>query len=297
MDIDGLVDGFLMHLSTERRLSRHTVDAYGSDLRRFARFLLGAGIGVGEFDRPRCLEFLTSVREEGLSARSAARHVSSLRSFFRYLVREGVLADNLLADVRGPKLGRPLPKYLTVTEVGQLLDAPDRATPEGLRDRAMLDLMYASGLRASEVVTLRLENVDMNAGFVRVLGKRGKERVVPVARAALETLRDYLAGGRPAFLRGKAATNALFLSRRGRRITRQTLWNRIARWARAAGIRQKISPHVLRHSFAGHLLAGGADLRAVQAMLGHADIATTQIYTYVTPERLREIHRRHHPRG
>ncbi len=297
MDIDRLVDGFLLHLATERRLSRHTVEAYGSDLRRFATFLLDGGIDVRDFDRPRCLQFLTSARGAGLSARSTARHVSSLRSFFRYLAAEGLLPDNPLADVRGPKIGRPLPRYLTVTEVERLLDAPDRATPEGMRDRAMLDLMYASGLRASEVVTLRLENVDMNAGFVRILGKRGKERVVPVARAALETLRDYLSGSRSAFLRGKAATNALFLSRRGRPITRQTLWNRIARWARAAGIRQKISPHVLRHSFAGHLLAGGADLRAVQAMLGHADIATTQIYTHVTPERIREIHRKHHPRG
>ncbi len=297
MDIDRLVDGFLLHLGTERRLSGHTVAAYGSDLRRFATFLLDAGITVREFTRPRCLDFLSSVRGEGLSARSTARHVSSLRSFFRYLAREGVLGDNPLADVRGPKIGRPLPRYLTVTEVERLLDAPDRATPEGMRDRAMLDLMYASGLRATEVVTLRLENVDMNAGFVRVLGKRGKERVVPVARATLETLRDYLSEGRPVFLRGKAASNALFLSRRGRRITRQALWNRIARWAKAAGLRQKISPHVLRHSFAGHLLAGGADLRAVQAMLGHADIATTQIYTHVTPERIREIHRKHHPRG
>ncbi|MGE5663030.1 MAG: site-specific tyrosine recombinase XerD [Deltaproteobacteria bacterium] len=297
MDLDRFADGFLLHLATERRLSRNTVDAYASDLRRFAAFLGAAGIPVREFDRRRCLEFLSSVREEGLSARSAARHVSSLRSFFRYLAREGVLDGNPLADVRGPRLGRPLPKYLTVSEVGRLIDAPDRGTPEGMRDRAMLDLMYASGLRATEVVTLRLENVDMNAGFVRILGKRGKERVVPVAPAALETLRDYLSAGRPEFLRRGAATNALFLSRRGRRITRQTLWTRIARWAKAAGIRQKISPHVLRHSFAGHLLAGGADLRAVQAMLGHADIATTQIYTHVTPERLREIHGKHHPRG
>ncbi len=297
MDIDRLVDGFLLHLATERRLSPHTVEAYGADLRRLTAFLLNGGIAVGDFRRPECLAFLTSLRGEGLCARSAARHVSSLRAFFRYLVREGVLEANPLADVRSPKIGRPLPKYLTVTEVERLLDAPDRSSPEGMRDRAMLDLMYASGLRATEVVTLRLENLDMNAGFVRVLGKRGKERVVPVARAALDTVRDYLSGARPVFLRGKPPNNALFLSRRGRRITRQTLWNRIARWAHAAGIRQKISPHVLRHSFAGHLLAGGADLRAVQAMLGHADIATTQIYTYVTPERIREIHRKHHPRG
>src|SRR5512143_2216674 len=156
MDCDRLVDGFLLHLATERRLSRNTVDAYGSDLRRFGAFLLSGGVSIREFNRLRCLEFLTSVRAEGLSARSTARHVSTLRSFFRYLVREGVLPDNPLADVRGPKLGRPLPRYLTVTEVERLLDAPDKGTPEGMRDRAMLDLMYASRLRATEVVTLRL---------------------------------------------------------------------------------------------------------------------------------------------
>jgi integrase/recombinase XerD len=182
--------------------------------------------------------------------------------------------------------------------VTALLQAPDRerATPEGVRDKAMLTLMYASGLRASEVVSLRLENVDPDAGFLRVFGKGRKERVVPVADAALAVLKEYIETVRPGF-RKRRATNVLFLSRLGRAITRQTLWNRIRRWALAAGIQERISPHVLRHSFAGHLLAGGADLRAVQAMLGHADIATTQIYTHVTPERLREIHRKHHPRG
>ena len=160
----------------------------------------------------------------------------------------------------------------------------------------MLALMYASGLRASEVVALRMENVDRNAGFLRVFGKGGKERVVPVAERALDDLKGYLDSARPAFLKKKAA-GALFLSRRGRPITRQTLWNRIRRWARIAGIEEPVSPHTLRHSFAGHLLAGGADLRAVQAMLGHADIATTQIYTHVTPDRLRDVHRKHHPRG
>jgi integrase/recombinase XerD len=219
-----------------------------------------------------------------------------VRSFFRFLVREGVLAANPVSGARGPSIGRPLPKYLTVTEVARLLSAPDRGTPEGMRDRAMLLLLYAAGLRASEIVSLRVENVDANAGFLRVLGKGGKERVVPVAEAALSALREYRQDWRPMFLK-KQASNALFLSRLGRPITRQTLWNRIARWALAAGIRTRISPHTLRHSFAGHLLAGGADLRAVQVMLGHADIATTQIYTHVTPERLREVHRRHHPRG
>jgi integrase/recombinase XerD len=298
VDNDALAESFLLHLSTERRLSVNTLESYGADLRRFVEFLESAGIDARSFTRGNFLSYLASLREGGLSARSVSRHVSALRSFFRFLVREGRLAASPIAEVRAPKLGRPLPKYLTVSQVSALLAAPDRqrSTPEGVRDKAMLTLMYASGLRASEVVTLRLENVDPDAGFLRVFGKGGKERVVPVADAALSALKEYLEEVRPGFLKEKAS-NALFLSRLGRPITRQTLWNRIRYWALAAGIEERISPHVLRHSFAGHLLAGGADLRAVQAMLGHADIATTQIYTHVTPERLREIHRKHHPRG
>jgi integrase/recombinase XerD len=295
-DIDALADRFLLHLRTERRLSPHTLDAYGRDIRRFASHLLEEGTPPDRFDRPAYLRFLTALRErEGLSARSTARHVSSIRSFFKWMVREGEIDASPLADARAPRTGRPLPKYMTPGEVSSLLAAPVADTPEGLRDRAILSLMYASGLRASEVVSLRMENVDA-AGFLRVFGKGSKERVVPVAAKALSDLAEYLKLGRPAFLT-RGSTSALFLSRRGKPITRQTLWNRIKYWAHLAGIRQNISPHTLRHSFAGHLLAGGADLRAVQAMLGHADIATTQIYTFVTPERLLETHRRHHPRG
>lgn len=296
MDNDALLDSFLLHLKTERRLSGNTLASYGADMRRFSVFLSDRGIDAASFSRPEFLDYLTALREEGLSARSAARHVSTTRSFFRFLVREGVLSASPVSAVKAPRIGRPLPKYLTLTQVERLLAAPDDRTLEGIRDRAMLTLLYASGLRASEVVTLRLENVDANAGFLYVLGKGGKERVVPVADVALASLKTYLSQARPAFL-GKRVTNALFLSRRGKPITRQTLWNRIRRWALVSGIEERISPHTLRHSFASHLLAGGADLRAVQAMLGHADIATTQIYTHVTPERLRDIHRKHHPRG
>jgi len=297
VDTDRLSDSFLLHLRTERGLSPNTLEAYGFDMRRFCSFLHREAIGPDRFGRPHLLRFLSALREEGLSARSVARQVSTLRSFFRYLVRERVLDISPVETARGPKIGRPLPVYLTPTEVERLLSAPDDRTPEGLRDKAMLELMYASGLRASEVVTLRREQVDSHAAFIRITGKGGKERVVPVAPPALATLSAYLERGRPSFLRGKGATNALFLSRQGRPITRQTLWNRIRKWAREAGIGGNLSPHSLRHSFAGHLLAGGADLRAVQMMLGHADIATTQIYTHVTAERLREIHRKHHPRG
>ena len=296
MDNDALLDSFLLHLATERRLSGNTLASYAADLRRFSAFLADRGIDARSFTRPGFLDYLTSLREEGLSARSTARHVSTTRSFFRFLVREGVLAASPVSEVKAPRIGRPLPKYLTLTQVERLLNAPDGRTPEGIRDRARRTLMYASGLRASELVTLRLENVDANAGFLYVLGKGGKERVVPVAEAALAALAGYMAGARPGFL-GKRVSSALFLSRRGKQITRQTLWNRIRRWALSAGIEERISPHTLRHSFASHLLAGGADLRAVQAMLGHADIATTQIYTHVTPERLRDVHRKHHPRG
>ena len=298
MDNDALADAYLLHLSTERRLSANTLASYGADLRRFVDFLESLGIGACALTRGDLLGYLSALREDGLSARTASRHLSTLRSFYRFLVREGHLPGSPIAEARAPRLGRPLPKYLTVTEVTQLLVAPDRqrATPETIRDKAVLMLMYASGLRASEVVSLRLENVDADAGFLRVLGKGSKERVVPVADAALAALKVYTEAVRPRFMKGKA-TGALFLSRHGRPITRQTLWNRIRYWAVSAGIAQRISPHMLRHSFAGHLLAGGADLRAVQAMLGHADIATTQIYTYVTPERLRDIHRKHHPRG
>jgi len=296
VDLEALAEAFLVHLRTERRLSPRTTAAYAADLRRFAHHARRAGVEPDRFGRREYLDYLEALRAGGLSARSAARHVSSLRSFFRYLVREGVLEANPLADARAPRAGRPLPRYLTVSEVMALLDAPDVATPEGLRDRAILRLLYAAGLRASEVVGLTLQNVDARAGFVRIVGKGGRERVVPVADEALEALARYLREGRPSFLKGRL-TDALFLSRRGRPITRQALWGRLKRWAKAAGIEKKVSPHMLRHSFAGHLLAGGADLRAVQTMLGHADIATTQVYTHVTPERLREVHRKHHPRG
>jgi len=298
VDIDALSESFMFHLSTERRLSPNTLESYGTDLRRFIQFMEDEGIGLDAFTRSHFLTYLALLRESGLSARSTSRHISSLRSFFRFLVKEGGLAVNPIAEVRAQRTGRPLPKFLTVNQVTELLAAPDcvRATPESIRDKAILTLMYASGLRATEVVSLRMENVDPHAGFLRIIGKGRKERIVPVAETALDLLKEYIETARPGFLK-KKATNALFLSRQGRAITRQTLWNRIRYWALAAGIQENISPHMLRHSFAGHLLAGGADLRAIQVMLGHADISTTQIYTHITSDRLRDIHRKHHPRG
>ena len=314
MDNFALADSFLLHLSTERRLSPNTLESYGADLRRFVDFLEEKGIAVRSFSRADFLAYLTGLREAGLSARSSARHVSTLRSFYRYLVAEGRVKEDPVSEVRAPRIGRPLPNLLTFTEVERLLAAPDAARPEGRRDRAILYLMYATGLRVSEVVSLRLENRvenrdDPEASFLRVIGKGNKERLVPVAPVALDVLRDYAGTARTEML-GDRRSGHLFVTRRGRnrppstrggrdhpRITRQTVWNRIVFWAREAGIRRKISPHALRHSFASHLLENGADLRVVQTLLGHADIATTQIYTHVTPGRLRDIHRRHHPRG
>ncbi|MBI5904266.1 MAG: site-specific tyrosine recombinase XerD [Deltaproteobacteria bacterium] len=315
MDNDALAESFLLHLSTERRLSPNTLESYGADLRRFVDFLEEKGIDARAFSRSGFLAYLTGLREGGLSARSSARHVSTLRSFYRFLVREGRLDEDPISEVRAPRIGRPLPNLLTFSEVERLLAAPDGARAEGRRDRAILYLMYATGLRVSEIVSLRLENLvenrdDPESSFLRVIGKGSKERMVPVAPIAFDVLREYLRNGRPELL-GNRSSNHLFATRRGRNlppsvrrggrdrplITRQTVWNRIAFWAREAGISHRISPHALRHSFASHLLERGADLRVVQVLLGHADIATTQIYTHVTSERLRDIHRKHHPRG
>ena len=298
MDNDVLAESFMFYLSTERRLSRNTLEGYGLDIKRFVGFLEDQGVDIRAFTRTHFLSYIASVREGGLSARSTARRISALRSFFRFLVREGLITASPAAEVRAQRPGRLLPKFLTIDQVTALLEAPGkvRATPETIRDKAMLTLMYATGLRATEVVSLGMENVNHGAGFLIVIGKGNKERVVPVAGPALDLLKEYMETVRPVFLK-KKTSNALFLSRLGKAITRQTLWRRIQYWALLAGIQMKISPHVLRHSFAGHLLAGGADLRAVQAMLGHADIATTQIYTHVAADRLRDTHRLHHPRG
>jgi len=298
VDNDALAESFLFHLAAERRLSRNTLESYGADIKRFINFLEDEGIDIKDFTRSHFLAYITLIRKSGLSARSTARHISALRSFFKFLVREGCIAANPIAEIRAQRPGRSLPKFLTIDQVTALLEAPDRvrATPESIRDKAMLTLMYATGLRASEIVSLRMENINPDAGFLRVMGKGNKERVVPVAGPALDLVKEYVRMVRPTFIKARLV-NALFLSRMGKAITRQTLWNRIRYWALEAGIPDNISPHILRHSFAGHLLAGGADLRAVQAMLGHADIATTQIYTHVATDRLRETHRKHHPRG
>ncbi len=287
------LDFFLQHLTVERRLAAHTVAAYASDIGSFLRQQRRPPTAIGPEDIRRHLERL---RRSGLSSRSIARRLSALRSFFRFLAAEGVVEHDPTVLLQQPKLGRHLPDHLNLDEVDRLLDAADTGDAIGLRNSAMLHTLYACGLRVSELVGLPVAAVHLDRGFVRVVGKGSKERVVPMGERARDLVRRYLAEARPRLL-GKRRSAILFVTNRGQPMTRTRFWQIIRATALRAGIDKPLSPHVLRHSFATHLLAHGADLRAVQEMLGHADIATTQIYTHVEGERLKAIHKRFHPRG
>jgi integrase/recombinase XerD len=288
------VDAFLDVLWMERGLSENTLAAYRGDLYTFCNWLARRSRALTAVDAADIQEYLAA--QSGRSVRSTARRLSSLRRLFQHLVRERLAARDPTGDVPAPRLGRSLPKSLTETEVEHLLGAPDVETTAGLRDRAMLEVLYASGLRVSELVGLRIEQVNLRQGVVRVIGKGGKERLVPLGEHAVSWLERYLRESRPAFFRGTPEA-ALFPGNRGQALTRQAFWHAIRRHARRAGVHKPISPHVLRHAFATHLLNHGADLRVVQMLLGHRDISTTQIYTHVARERLKQIHAQHHPRG
>jgi integrase/recombinase XerD len=289
-----LADQFFNYLRVERGLSGNTLQAYSSDLMRFFLFLEGQGIGALEVTRENLTTYLIALSKE-ISPRSVARSLSSIRSFYRFLVAEGRLDSNPARLQEAPRLPRRLPGALSMNEVERLLSQPDPSTPTGLRDRAMLEILYATGLRVSELIHLKVFDINMEAGFLRTLGKGSKERLVPVGAKALDTVKEYLLYGRRPLVKG---TNPpfLFLNCRGKPLTRQGFWKIIRAYGRKASIRRKISPHSLRHSFATHLLENGADLRSVQLMLGHADISTTQVYTHVTRERLKQIHEQYHPR-
>jgi integrase/recombinase XerD len=291
-----LVTRFLEALWLEAGLSANTLAAYRSDLSAFARWLEPRGVSLTRAARDDLLGWLYAGAAGGARPRSSARRLSSLRRFYRYLLREGLIAADPTAEVESPRLGRGLPKALTERQVEALLGAPVGADPLGRRDRAMLETLYATGLRVSELVGLKLSQLDLTAGVVRVLGKGRRERLVPLGEQALDWLRGYLAEDRPVLLRGRSS-EAVFPTARGAAMTRQAFWHNIRRYARQAGIVQPLSPHSLRHSFATHLLNHGADLRVVQLLLGHADLSTTQIYTQVARERLKSLHARHHPRG
>ncbi len=290
-------DQYLAFLIIEKGLSQKTVAAYSADLVRFGRFLEKNGIAtVGDIDAGQILAYLIHLRKRGLRPRSRARHLISLRGFFKYLANEKIIDTNPTLQVDLPKTGLHLPNVLTVSDVEALIDAPDRQKPEGLRDAAMLELLYGAGLRVSELIGLEMAAINLEAGFVRVFGKGSKERVVPVGRVAVRVIQDYLDHARPLLLKHRSSA-FLFVTRRGGPMTRQSFWNLIGRYGRLANLNKKITPHSLRHSFATHLLEGGADLRAVQMMLGHADIATTQIYTHVAHRQLVAAHKKYHPRG
>lgn len=295
--LDEQIQSFLAWLELERGLSRNTAYNYEGDLRQFGAFLgkrkLTNWRNVSGEDVSRWLGDLTAA---DISNATMARKLTSVRGLARHLVREGVREDDFTALLRGPTPRRKLPETLSIDEVDRLLAAPDETSPHGLRDRAMLELMYSSGLRVSELCTLSLTSVEMTEGWVRVTGKGAKERVAPVGSRALAALERYLRAGRPKLVKPRTGSD-LFLSQWGRALSRKMFWINIRRYARHAGIEKPVKPHGLRHSFATHLLANGADLRAIQEMLGHADIATTQIYTSVDDKRLVSQHAKYHPRG
>lgn len=288
------IDNFLDNLWMERGLSENTLQAYRSDLYAFAAWLSEKSSIISEVQSAEILSYLA---EQGTrSARTSARRLSSIRRLYEYLVREGEMTHDPAAKIESPRLGRPLPKSLTEDEVEALIKAPDISTDLGLRDRAMLEVLYATGLRVSELIGLRLSQVNLRQGVVRVMGKGNKERLVPLGEEAVLWLEKYQRDARVNLFKNEA-NDVMFPSNRGKLMTRQTFWHAIKRHSLNAGIHKNMSPHVLRHAFATHLLNHGADLRVVQMLLGHSDISTTQIYTHVARERLKELHAEHHPRG
>lgn len=291
------IEAFLDALWLERGLSEGTLRAYRSDLAAFARWLESRRAGAVEAaGRADVLAYLAERVQAGARPRSTARLLSSLRRFYRWLAREGRISRDPTADVQSPRIGQALPGALTETEVEALLAAPETGDPVGLRDRTMLEVLYATGLRVSELVGLRLSQVNTRQGVVRVIGKGDRERMVPLGESALDWLTDYHVSARPALL-GRRVCESVFVTGRGGGMTRQAFWYRVRRHAVTAGISKPLSPHTLRHSFATHLLNHGADLRVVQLLLGHSDLSTTQIYTHVARQRLQELHAEHHPRG
>ncbi len=292
-----VIEKFLDSLWLERGLSDNTLKSYRHDLDAFSAWLGRREQTILGVQRQDILGYLSARMERGLQARSTARCLSCLRALYRYLLREQQLTEDPTLRVENPKLGRPLPDTLTETDVEKLLAAPDLATLVGLRDRTMLEVLYACGLRVSELTGLRLSEVNLRQGVLRIVGKGSKERLVPMGEEAIAWLQRYLQETRPALLKNNLAQDAVFPSTRGVAMTRQTFWHRLRKHARTAGIGKQLSPHTLRHAFATHLLNHGADLRVVQLLLGHSDLSTTQIYTHIAQHRMQELHRQHHPRG
>lgn len=289
---------FMHYLTIEKGLAKNTLLSYKRDLDSYRKFLKKQGIpDWNEVSRVHIVQFLSKLKDDGKSPKTLARHTASIRSFHQFLLREHVAETDPSVHIESPQMQKSLPKVLSPEETEALLDAPDTNDAFGKRDKAILELLYATGMRVSELIDLNIDNVHMEMGFVRCIGKGNKERIIPVGQLALKAIHMYLVEGRPVLMNKKEKTDALFLNHHGGRLTRQGLWKIIKRLAEAANIQKPLTPHTLRHSFATHLLMNGADLRAVQEMLGHADISTTQIYTHVTNVRLKDVYSKFHPRA
>jgi len=299
MEIAAAISSFLTHVQVEKGLATNTLSAYRRDLAKFEDFAKKRKLALAAVKRDDLVDFLASLYRQKLESKTVARHLVTLRNFFRHAQVQELISEDPTAHLESPKIRRSLPGYLRLDEVEKLLELPDQTTPLGLRDRAMLEVLYSTGLRVSELTSLRVMDLDTKVGCVRCIGKGDKERIVPVGRKALAIVEKYLRDGRTALI-GTTRGNAgpyLFVNRRGGRISRVGVWKIFSSYGRKAGLRVPLTPHMLRHSFATHLLERGADLRSVQLMLGHSDISTTQIYTHVVEERLKQVYKAHHPRA
>jgi integrase/recombinase XerD len=295
--MEQLLDQFLHYLIVEKGLSKNTIEAYSHGLTRFLNHLRGKGVQeIRDIDKFHVRGFLLALKKKNLATKSIVRNLVAIRTFFRFLIEEGILETNPVEDLESPKVAKTLPEILTLKEIEQILEQPNLQTPLGMRDRAMLEMLYATGMRVSELTHLPTHQVNLEGGYVLLYGKGSKERIVPLGSEAMKWVTQYLKTAREILAKRKESLS-LFINRSGKGMSRQGFWKNLKDYGRRAGLRKRITPHLLRHSFASHLLERGADLRSVQMMLGHVDISTTQIYTHVTGERLKKIHQRYHPRG
>jgi integrase/recombinase XerD len=295
--LNQLIDSFLTYLTAVKGLSKNTLESYGRDILKLAVFLEGKDITrIDQVGYKHILDFLTYLKEQGLNTRSTSRTLISVRQFFKFLLAEKFIESDPTFLIRTPKIKRGLPETLSLEGVEKLLSSPDESSPEGIRDKSMLEVLYATGIRVSELVELGLNDVNFELGYIIAYGKGSKQRIVPIGEKAKIKLREYLDTSRPKLLKSRTSPH-LFVTRLGKKMTRQGFWKIIKAYSRKSGLTKKISPHTLRHSFATHLLERGADLRAIQVMLGHSDISTTQIYTHIERERLKEVHKKYHPRS
>jgi integrase/recombinase XerD len=295
--MEGYVNEFIQYLAVERGLAQNTLESYGRDLRQYQTYLQNGHMDfIKDSNRSTILAYLNNLQIKGRAVSTISRNLAAIKSFYQYLVRERYLEKDPAAHLESPKLEKKLPKILTISEVEELLKQPNTFLPTGLRDKAMLELLYATGIRVSELISLNISDINLDMGYIKCYGKGAKERIVPLGSIAAKCVQDYIGKGRPKLVRTYEEA-ALFVNHHGNRLTRQGFWKIIKKYAQEASINKEITPHTLRHSFATHLLENGADLRSVQEMLGHADISTTQIYTHVTKNRLKEVYDKAHPRA